>query len=83
MVGDRWRATDFGDGPERFDTQLTLMNARAAGPDRGRELNLRGVNAKVMRGGVLAQGDAISSWAPGTNGRRLALLVGRVRRERP
>jgi hypothetical protein len=30
MVGDRWRATDFGDGPERFDTQLTLMNARAA-----------------------------------------------------
>ena len=31
VVGDRWRATDFGDGPEPFDTQLTLMNARAAG----------------------------------------------------
>jgi hypothetical protein len=125
VVGDRWRATDFGDGPERFDTQLTLMNARAAGliaderetwpPARdqryvelslaaddlppgsrleigsalievtavphtgcgkfvrrfgldamkfvnspvGRELNLRGVNAKVIRGGVVAQGDAI------------------------
>ena len=25
----------------------------------GRELNLRGVNAKVVRGGVVAQGDAI------------------------
>ena len=25
MVGDRWRATDFGDGPERFDTvELSL-----------------------------------------------------------
>ena len=125
MVGDRWKAADFGDGPERFDTQLTLMNARAASliagePDNwppagdqlyvelslagdelppgsrleigsavieitavphtgcgkfvrrfgleamkfvnspgGRELNLRGVNAKVVRGGVVAQGDAI------------------------
>jgi hypothetical protein len=125
MVGDRWSASDFGDGFERFDTQLTLMNARAAsliagerenwppagdqlyvelslaaddlppgsrleigsalieitavphtgcgkfvrrfGLDAmkfvnspvGRELNLRGVNAKVVRGGVVAQGDAL------------------------
>lgn len=125
LVGDRWDAADFGDGPERFDTQLTLMNARAAaliagepegwppagdqlyvdlslaGDDlpsgsrlaigsalieitaephtgcgkfvrrfgidamkfvnspAGRELNLRGVNARVVRGGVVAQGDAI------------------------
>jgi MOSC domain-containing protein YiiM len=125
MVGDRWDAADFGDGPERFETQLTLMNARAAaliagepehwpaagdqlyvelslatddlppgsrlevgsalieitavphtgcgkfvrrfGVDAmkfvnspvGRELNLRGVNARVVRGGVVAQGDAI------------------------
>jgi MOSC domain-containing protein YiiM len=125
MVGDRWDAADFGDGPERFDTQLTLMNARSAaliagepqnwppagdqlfvelslagddlpagsrlelgsalieitavphtgcgkfvrryGVDAmkfvnspvGRELNLRGVNAKVLRGGVVAQGDAV------------------------
>jgi hypothetical protein len=125
MVGDRWSASDFGDGFERFDTQLTLMNARAAGliagerenwppagdqlyvelslaaddlppgsrleigsalieitavphtgcgkfvrrfgldamkfvnSPVGRELNLRGVNAKVVRGGVVAQGDAL------------------------
>ncbi len=125
MVGDRWNAAGFGDGPERFDTQLTLMNARSAslvagepenwpqagdqlyvelslatddlppgsrleigsalieitdvphtgcgkfvrrfGVDAmkfvnspvGRELNLRGVNAKVVRPGVVAQGDAI------------------------
>jgi hypothetical protein len=125
MVGDRWDAANFGDGPDRFDTQLTLMNARAAsliagepedwppagdqlyvelslagddlppgsrleigsaiieitavphtgcgkfvrrfGVDAmkfvnspvGRELNLRGVNARVVRGGVVAQGDAI------------------------
>jgi hypothetical protein len=125
MVGDRWSAADFGDGPERFDTQLTLMNARAASliagePENwppagdqlyvelslaggdlppgsrleigsavieitavphtgcgkfirrfgldamkfvnspvGRELNLRGVNAKVVRGGAVAQGDTI------------------------
>jgi hypothetical protein len=125
MVGDRWNAADFGDGPERFDTQLTLMNARAAsliagepehwppagdqlyvelslaggdlppgsrleigsavieitavphtgcgkfirrfGVDAmkfvnspvGRELNLRGVNAKVVRCGAVAQGDTI------------------------
>jgi hypothetical protein len=125
LVGDRWSVTDFGDGPERFDTQLTLMNARSAsliagepqdwppagdqlyvelslaavdlppgsrlelgsalieitavphtgcgkfvrrfGVDAmkfvnspvGRELNLRGVNAKVVRAGVVAQGDAI------------------------
>jgi hypothetical protein len=125
MVGDRWNVADYGDGPDRFDTQLTLMNARAAsliggepehwppagdqlyvelslagedlppgsrleigtalieitavphtgcgkfvrrfGVDAmkfvnspvGRELNLRGVNARVVRGGVVAQGDAI------------------------
>jgi MOSC domain-containing protein YiiM len=125
LVGDRWDAADFGDGPERFDTQLTLMNARAAtliagepeqwppagdqlyvelslagedlppgsrleigsalieitavphtgcgkfvrrfGVDAmkfvnspvGRQLNLRGVNARVVRAGVVAQGDAI------------------------
>ena len=125
LVGDRWNVADFGDGPERFDTQLTLMNARAAtvvagepehwppagdqlyvelslagedlppgsrleiggalieitavphtgcgkfirrfGVDAmkfvnspvGRELNLRGVNAKVVRAGVVAQGDPI------------------------
>ena len=125
LVGDRWNVADYGHGPERFDTQLTLMNARAAsliagepenwppagdqlyaelslagadlppgsrleigtalieitavphtgcgkfvrrfGVDAmkfvnspvGRELNLRGVNARVVRGGVVAQGDAI------------------------
>ena len=125
MVGDRWDAAAYGDGPERFDTQLTLMNARStsliagepenwppagdqlyvelslAGDDLppgsrleigsalieitavphtgcgkfirrfgldamkfvnspvGRELNLRGVNAKVVRGGVVTQGDTI------------------------
>ena len=125
MVGDRWDVAGFGEGPDRYDTQLTLMNARAAaliagepenwppagdqlyvelslasadlppgsrleigsalieitavphtgcgkfvrrfGVDAmkfvnspvGRELNLRGVNAKVVRGGVVAQGDAI------------------------
>ena len=30
MAGDRWNVADIGDGPERFDTQLTLMNARSA-----------------------------------------------------
>jgi MOSC domain-containing protein YiiM len=125
IVGDRWEAAGFGEGPERFDMQLTLMNARAAaliagepenwppagdqlyvelslaGADLppgsrlelgsalieitaephtgcgkfvrrygidamkfvnspvGRELNLRGVNARVVRGGVVAQGDVI------------------------
>jgi hypothetical protein len=125
LVGDRWRVEDFGDGRDRFDTQLTLMNARAArliagepehwppagdqlyvelslaaedlppgsrleigtalveitavphtgcgkfvrrfGADAmkfvnspsGRELNLRGVNARVVRGGVVAEGDTI------------------------
>ena len=125
LVGDRWNVADYGDGPDRFDTQLTLMNALAAsliagelehwppagdqlyvelslagedlppgsrleigtalieitavphtgcgkfirrfGVDAmkfvnspvGRELNLRGVNAKVVRGGAVAQGDAI------------------------
>jgi MOSC domain-containing protein YiiM len=125
LVGDRWDAANFGAGPERFDTQLTLMNARAAsliagepehwppagdqlyvelslagedlppgsqleigsalieitavphtgcgkfvrrfGVDAmkyvnspvGRELNLRGVNARVVRAGVVAQGDVI------------------------
>ena len=125
LVGDRWAAADLGDGPERFDAQLTLMNARAAaliagepegwppagdqlyvdlglaGDDLppgsrleigsalieitavphtgcgkfvrrfgidamkfvnspvGRELNLRGANARVVRGGVVARGDAI------------------------
>ena len=125
LVGDRWNVADYGDGPDRFDTQLTLMNAFAAsliagepehwppagdqlyvelslagedlppgsrleigsalieisavphtgcgkfvrrfGVDAmkfvnspvGRELNLRGVNARVVRGGVVAQGDAV------------------------
>jgi hypothetical protein len=124
LVGDRWNAAD-DDGPNRLDTQVTLMNARVAslvagepehwppagdqlyvelslagedlppgsrleigtalleitavphtgcgkfirrfGVDAmkfvnspvGRELNLRGVNARVVRGGVVAQGDAI------------------------
>jgi MOSC domain-containing protein YiiM len=125
LVGDRWDAADYND-PDPYDTQLTLMNARAAaliagesenwppagdqlyvelslagadlppgsrleigsalieitavphtgcgkfvrrfGVDAmkfvnspvGRELNLRGVNARVVRGGVVAQGDPIT-----------------------
>ena len=131
LVGDRWSAPG-GDDPQRFDTQLTLMNARVAkliagepegwppagdqlyaelslaesdlpagsrlelgsavieitpephtgcgkfikrfGVDAmkfvnstvGRELHLRGVNAKVVRGGVVAAGDAIRLVSPQT-----------------
>ena len=124
LRGDRWRAPR-GDDPGRFDTQLTLMNARVAAlvagprerwpqagdqlyvdldlsvdnlppgtrlsvgsavieisaePHRGcgkfsrrfgldalkfvnsrvgRELNLRGVNARVVTGGTVRSGDAL------------------------
>ena len=53
-MGDRWKAAHLGDGPERFDTQLTLMNARAASLIAGEPENW-----PPARGGAVAQGDAI------------------------
>ena len=52
-MGDRWKGAHFGDGPERFDTQLTLINARAVSLIAGEPENWPPVR------GAVAQGDAI------------------------